>query len=117
MEITNEFEPNSDVVETNVINELTMSPSDIYRVRLRLRPKRAHGHLHVQGIKYKLCLGENVKLVDRPTLDKELICGKQLFELRGPRLNNTHQAMKSVIYDVDNRLNLKVINKTPLMQV
>ena len=43
--------------------------------------------------------------------------GKQLFELRGPRLNNTPQELRSKVYDVDNRLNLKIVDRQPLLQV
>lgn len=135
IEVSNEFEPNAEFAECSSIGEVAMSPGDVCRVRLKLRAKRPHGHFHVLGVKYKLCLGENVKLAHllermslnsaasnvpqafTPNLDKELISGKQLFELRGPRLNNNQQNMKSIVYDVDNRLNLKIINKTSLMQV
>lgn len=128
IEVTNEHEETSkdDLAECTSINELFMSPGETYRVRLKVRAKRTHGHLHILGIKYKLCVSENPKLVvamnngggsQQQVLDKEVIYGKQLFELKGPRLNNNTQNMRSVVYDVDNRLNLKIINKTPLMQV
>lgn len=128
-EISNELDdtsgsPPAEIAECSRIGEIALAPGDVYRVRLKIRAKRAHGHLHVLGIKYKLCVSDNYKMASQvndraanPNLDKELIAGKQLFELKGPRLNNNQQNMRSVVYDVDNRLNLKIINKTPLMQV
>lgn len=125
-EITNEQDSLStntsiidEIAECSSISELTMAPTEAYRLRLKLKAKKSHGHLHILGIKYKFCLGDNVKIQmsDKMSLDKELIVGKQLFELRGARLNNNQQTMRSIVYDVDNRLNLKIINKTPLMQV
>ena len=43
--------------------------------------------------------------------------GKQLFETKGPRLNNNPVNMRSVVYDVDQRLNFKILNSTPQLQV
>lgn len=129
IEVSNEFddkEQENAVVECTSIGELLIWPGETYRVRLKVRAKRAHAHLHVLGIKYKLCVSENTKqamlaatstTTATTTIDKEIIQGKQVFELRGARLNNNTQNMRSIVYDVDNRLNFKIINKTPLMQV
>jgi hypothetical protein len=46
-----------------------------------------------------------------------MLTGKQLFEIKGMRLNNNQQAMRTIVYDVDNRLNFKIMNKSPLLQV
>ena len=118
VEITNEHNHSlsKDIAECSIINELILAPSDSCRIRLKLKVKKPHGHLHILGIKYKFSLAENAK-IQASLLEKDFIVGKQLFELRGPRLNNNQQSMRSVVYDVDNRLNLKIVNKTPLMNV
>jgi hypothetical protein len=157
-EASNELDDStgSTIVECSSISELNMSAGESYKLRLRLVPRRAHGHLHVLGIKYRLTLGNSVDTLSASTSMQSMIStaattlsnvlpvssfslqstnsianenestlidnsrslyGKQLFELRGPRLNNTSQAMRSLVYDTDNRLNLKIVNKAPLLQV
>jgi hypothetical protein len=144
----------SPIVECSNINELKMASGESYKLLLRVVPRRAHGHLQILGIKYRLILDNNIDTIvplsastsmqsisttattvsnvspisfalqsnssgaEGTPIDK--VCslyGKQLFELRGPRLNNTPQVMRSVVYDTDNRLNLKILNKAPLLQV
>lgn len=105
------------LVECSKIVELTLKSFESYRLRLRLKAKKPHGHLHILGIKYRFSL-DNVKpaQLQQNELNDTIVC-KQMFDLKGPRLNNNPQNMRSIVYDVDNRLNLKIINKTPLMQV
>jgi hypothetical protein len=127
-EITNETtdlkeDAQHSLVEFSTIKELTLNSFETFKLRLRIKTKKPHVHLHILGIKYLISL-ENVKfhLTTNETEEavvngKEIILGKQLFDLKGHRLNNNQQAMRSIAYDIDNRLNLKIINKAPLMQV
>lgn len=117
-EITNESEIGDSFVECSSIKEILLAPFKEYKLRLLFKPKKPHGHLHILGIKYKFSLesiwsGQS----EEAGITKHFVNGKHLFEIRGPRLNNTQQAMRSVVYDTDNRLNLKTINKTALLQV
>ena len=127
----------SDIIECSTINELNMGAYETFKLRLRFKPKRSHGHIHILGLKYKIGLSsyssslpkttstiiDDLKSLSGSSLNsfKNLECttlhGKQLFEIRGPRLNNNLQAMRSVVYDTDNRLNFKVVNKTALLQI
>jgi hypothetical protein len=87
-----------------------------------VKPKRPAGHLHILGIKYRFGLADDDKSKAQqqrtqtpPVMD--YLAGKQLFEIRGGRLNNNQQNMRTVVYDIDNRLNLKIIQKTAQLQV
>jgi hypothetical protein len=121
VEITNESEPvQLDIAECSIINELVVKSKDSRLVSLFIKPLRSHGHLHILGVKYTLNpltpLATDVGN-SGAQLNQQSLIGKQLFDIRGSRLNNTQQAMKSVVYEVDNRLNFKLINKTAFMQV
>ncbi len=115
-EVTNETEPSevdlSAFVECSVIDELKLVPGESSRVCLLLKPKKASTHLHILGIKYRFGLVDEEK-----KLHSDYLRGKQLFDIRGARLNNNQQNMRSVVYDTDNRLNLKIIPKMAQLQV
>lgn len=106
-----------DIVECSTIKELTLSPHESYKLRLTFKPLRSHGHLHIMGLKYRLGLTSFSSEANNASTDFNTLYGKHLFELRGPRLNNNTQAMRSVVYDTDNRLNFKIVNKTAQLQI
>ena len=114
-EVTNEVvsgeDTFGDIVECSTLNELNLAPFETYKIRFSLIPKRCGGQLSIMGLKYRLS----------PSIETSsnnlTLSGKQLFEIRGPRLNNNKSAMSSVVYDVDNRLNLKIMNKSAQLQV
>ena len=108
------------ICDCSVIKELSMTPNETYKVRMTITPHRSHGHLHIIGLKYRiglLGLDESPSEAMNAKETYSNILGKYLFEIRGPRLNNTTQTMRSIAYDTDNRLNLKIISKTASMQV
>ena len=101
-----------DIVECSKLDEVKLIPNELKRIILLIKPLKA-GHLHILGIKYHFGIEDDqLKILSADFLDS-----KQLFEIRGARMNNNQQAMKSVVYDLDNRLNFKIIKKTALMQV
>lgn len=108
------------ICDCSVIKELSMNPNETYKVRMTIKPHRSHGHLYILGLKYRLGLakleGQSSEAINSTEIQSNLI-GKYLFELRGPRLNNNIQAMRSVAYDTDNRLNFKIMSKTASIQV
>jgi len=113
-EVTNEVvsgeDTFGDIVECSTLNELNLAPSETYKIRFSLIPKRCGGQLSILGLSYRL--SSSIEASNNSSL-----IGKQLFEIRGPRLNNNKSAMSSVVYDVDNRLNLKIMNKSAQLQV
>jgi len=120
-EITNEDKQENlnqqNVVECSTIKELILAPHESYKLRLNFKALRAHGHLHILGVKYRLGLTSFSSDSNNTSVDFNTLYGKHLFELRGTRLNNNPQAMRSVVYDTDNRLNFKIVNKTARLQI
>lgn len=114
-EVANESDETNEstttLVECSTISEIKLWPNESNRVLLRLTPKKSPGHLHILGLKYKFGIEEDKKLICDP------LEAKQMFEVRGARLNNNQQAMRSIVYDVDNRLNFKILPKTAQLQV
>jgi trafficking protein particle complex subunit 8 len=130
------------IVECSTLRELNLAAYETYKLRLHLVPKRSKGTLTVLGIKYRLGLASFlnnssvVSISNILSLSNQLtgtnisdssnnsqetnpntLFGKQLFELKGPRLNNNQTNMRSVVYDTDQRLNFKILNQMPLLQV
>ncbi len=130
------------IVECSTLRELNLAAYETYKLRLHLVPKRSKGTLTVLGIKYRLGLASFlnnssvVSISNISSLSNQLtgtnisdssnnsqetnpntLFGKQLFELKGPRLNNNQTNMRSVVYDTDQRLNFKILNQMPLLQV
>ncbi len=119
-EITNEFDYNQEeadqVAECSKIDECVINSKEVINIGLTIKPKRSHGHLHILGISYNLGIANTFDNNNEQSSYINLH-GKQLFEIRGARLNNTQQAMRSIVYDTDNRLNFKIVNKLALMQI
>ena len=107
---------NQNIVECTTIKELTLASLETYKLRLSFNPLRSHGHLHILGLKYRMGLTSFPSDLNN-SADFSTLYGKHVFELKGPRINNNTQAMRSVVYDTDNRLNFKIVNKTALMQI
>jgi len=111
-ETGNEIEERSEFVECSLIKEITLSARQEYKVRFSVRPKKSMGVLSIVGLKYRIGLVSE----DNSEVSVSLL-GKQMFEIRGTRLNNTQASMRSVMYEMDNRLNFKVIEHTATVQV
>jgi trafficking protein particle complex subunit 8 len=110
-DITNENEEKDDyssIVDCSTLNDFIFTPGDVFKISLTFIPRRANGNLSIIGLKYQLGLSSE---------SEGNIVGKQLFNLPPQRLNTTPQTMKSIVYQPDNRLNLKVVNPMPLLQV
>jgi hypothetical protein len=141
---TNESANTNDqsIAECSTLRELNLTAYETYKIRLHLVPKRSKGTLTVLGIKYRLGLASFlnnssvVSISNISSLSNQLtgtnisdssnnsqetnsntLFGKQFFELKGPRLNNNQTNMRSVVYDTDQRLNFKILNQMPLLQV
>ncbi len=120
-EITNEFDNNREeadqIAECSKIDECVLNSKESVNVNLKIKPKRSHGHLHILGISYNIGISNTFDNNNEQSSNIVNLHGKQLFEIRGSRLNNTQQAMRSIVYDTDNRLNFKIVNKMALMQI
>ncbi|CAF0762410.1 unnamed protein product [Brachionus calyciflorus] len=130
LEISNELDDDlndrnriSNYAEATSIPEIKLSSNSVKEVSLLIKPKKDHGHLHILGIKYKF-KPNNVSVQENTDRQHSFskyfsnqIIGKQIFEIRGKRLNNNQQNMRSIVYETDNRLNLKIIRKMPLLKV
>jgi hypothetical protein len=84
-----------------VPEEVIMKPGQTQLVRLSVIPLM-EGELNIQGVTWSL---ENV------------IDGVKHFETRGRRLNDNAHHRQNVVYEQDNRLNLKIIGNMPLLNV
>jgi len=139
--ITNEmsFKDDETIVECSTLKELNLTPYETYKLRLYLIPKRSNGTLTILGIKYRLgltsflpnstasstSLNSLTSQLSNATISEnnnnisnnETLTVKQLFEIKGPRLNNNSANMRSVVYDIDQRLTFKILNPTPQLQV
>ncbi len=120
----------NDIVECSTVKKTLLAPFETYKVRFSIIPKRADGVLSILGLKYRIGVATSGQLVNSTSsisidelnkvaaeASQTMLLGKQFFEIKGSRLNNNPQNMRSIVYDVDNRLNLKVINTTARMQV
>ncbi len=117
-EITNEFHQDlNEYAECSSISELKILSNESVRIKLTIKPKKPSNHLHILGIKYNFSILENSDSTEKKSDNSAFLHGKQLFDIRGVRLNNNQQNMRSTVYDTDNRLNFKIINKTALMKV
>lgn len=132
-QFSNEVDKSLDhVAECSALKELNLTPHETYKLRLHIVPKKENGTLSILGIKYRLGLASfsanlTTSMMNMSTQltsddltssnDLTSLYGKQLFEIKGARLNNNPANMRSVVYDVDQRLNLKILNEMPLLQV
>lgn len=128
-EVTNES--SNEVVECSMLSELTLTPFETYKIRFSALPKRSNGVLTVLGLKYRIGLPSQLanstnslsvsvssKAMNESTAsDYSTLIGKQLFEIKGKRLNNNQQNIRTIAYDVDNRLNFKIVEETARLQV
>ncbi|XP_051511754.1 trafficking protein particle complex subunit 8-like isoform X2 [Myxocyprinus asiaticus] len=122
--ITNEMEAASskettalsDIIDTQVIPEFTMSPEETKVARLKLLPHKT-GELHVLGVVYNLGTGDLGN--SEGSLDSDLMCvrGQQNLEIQGPRLNMTKEEKTSVRYGPDRRLDPVITPPMPLLEV
>ena len=104
----------NDIVECSVLNELTLTAFETYKIRFSAIPKRSDGVLTILGLKYRIGLSNQL---ESSTNDYTTLTGKQLFEIKGKRLNNNQQNIRTIAYDVDNRLNLKIVKKTASLHI
>ena len=95
------------LVECSQVKQIVLAAHETANLLLTIRPRKSTGNLSILGVIYGLS-------IDNQLLN---INGKHLFDIKGARLNNTQQAMRSFIYDVDNRLNFNLINEMALMQI
>lgn len=80
---------------------VVIQPLDSILVRLKITPTQT-GDLSIRGVRWKVLNN---------------IHGFKLFQVRGRRLNDTKQQRTTIQYEQDNRLNLKVVAPTPLLDV
>ncbi|CAF0737248.1 unnamed protein product [Didymodactylos carnosus] len=101
-------------VETDILSDCVIFPNDSSKIELCLRPKRS-GHLTILGLCYRLnILVQNTS--DQTTWPDGLY-GKQLFHVKGSRLNSTRKERLNVMYGTDKRLEINVLPEAPLLQV
>jgi len=111
-EVDNEVESHGELVECSLIREVILAAGHEYKVRFSVRPRRSNGVLSIVGLKYRIGLP-----AEEGSEGSTSLLGKQMFEIKGSRLNNTQANMRNVVYDVDNRLNFKVVEHTASLQV
>jgi hypothetical protein len=80
---------------------MVLNPRERKQVRLSIIAL-AEGELNIEGIRWQI---------------EGLVEGVKKFQLKGRRLNDTKQHRTSVVYEEDNRLNLKIIAAMPLLSI
>jgi hypothetical protein len=103
---------NSDLVVSDTIDRIVLQPAEKRQIDFFIQPK-FEGQLKIIGIRYIL----HIPAFEDGTEINSKINGKQLLGIKGPRLNNNALAQRSNLYGIDNRLNIKVVPKMPLLHV
>lgn len=108
-------ESESSPVETSVIDSVVLQPMSRQTIILSCRPSRL-GSLKILGISYDLSNPSNE--VDQPIVNPCIIIrGKRLFDIKGPRLKNVKEKPGAILYGIDQRLDINVVDKAPFMAV
>ncbi|KAL0279427.1 UNVERIFIED_CONTAM: hypothetical protein PYX00_000989 [Menopon gallinae] len=99
-------------VDSRVVESISLPPYASQQIVLSLVPL-VSGQVNIVGMSYTLtCPAANgVQNTDVPA-----VRGKQLFAVRGPKIR-PKKDQTEVAYEKDNRLNIKIIDALPLLQV
>lgn len=100
---------NSDIADTETINEITLLPDSTKRIILQIVPKQI-GELRITGLAYVLA-GDTSGAIS--------VAGKQLLIVRGPKLRPAKDRSPNdePVYAIDNRLRLIVIESASYLRV
>ncbi|XP_011314468.1 trafficking protein particle complex subunit 8 [Fopius arisanus] len=105
----------SSSVETSVIDHIVLQPTSRQRIILSCTPTQK-GSLKILGVSYDLSNptnGAGLPVVN-PSI---LIHGKRLFEIKGPKLKNVKEKPGAVMYGIDYRLDINVVDKAPFLGI
>lgn len=105
----NTVSSNSDIADTDIIDEITLLPDSTKQIILQIRPKQI-GELRITGLAYILA-GDTSGGIS--------VAGKQLLIVRGPKLRPAKDKTPNddPIYAIDNRLRLTVVESTAYLRV
>ncbi|XP_033216769.1 trafficking protein particle complex subunit 8 [Belonocnema kinseyi] len=110
----------SNLVETETIETILLQPSSKQDLVLHLKPKVV-GSLKILGLSYKLSTCSDF---NPPSSDQSLspnsslgVHGKRLFEVKGPKLKNVKEKPEAILYGIDQRLEINVLQKAPFMDI
>lgn len=113
-ERTQEESTESMPVDTEILESVVLQPSSRRRIVLSCTPRRT-GDLKIKGISYNLSNPPTSdQLIVNPTV---AVTGKRIFQIKGPRLKNVKEKPGTNMYGVDNRLEINVVDRSPLMKV
>ncbi|XP_015112086.1 trafficking protein particle complex subunit 8 [Diachasma alloeum] len=102
-------------VETSVIDHIVLQPMRKQRISLSCTPTQT-GSLKIQGLSYDLSNPSNG--VDQPVVNPSVVIhGKRLFEIKGPKLKNVKEKPGAVMYGIDKRLDINVVDKSPFLGI
>lgn len=105
----------SSSIDTTVVDKIVLQPMSKQRIVLSCTPTKT-GDLKILGISYNLLNPNGV--TDQPVANPSIVIhGKRLFEIRGPKLKNVKEKPGAIMYGVDYRLEMNVVDKAPFMQV
>lgn len=107
------------IIETQSINHFLLQPGCKQDLVLYLKPKII-GSLKVIGLCYNLFssgdFNQSVDETCKPNLNLS-VCGKKLFEIKGPKLKHVKEKPGAILYGNDYRLTMNVLEKAPFMEI
>jgi hypothetical protein len=113
-------EENSQFIICNKIDPITLRALEKREIEFNLKPK-LEGLIRISGVKYLLEIPtyQTNSKIDNSSVQSEYnkTKGKQLWEIKTNSSKNISTAQRSIHLIPDNRLNIKVVPKLPLIQI
>ncbi|XP_043471497.1 trafficking protein particle complex subunit 8 [Leptopilina heterotoma] len=97
-----------DIIEAQSIDNYVLQSGSKQDLVLYLKPKMI-GSLKVIGVSYNLSAD-----LETPSPN---VCGKRLFEIKGPKLKHVKEKPDVVLYGNDYRLWMNVVEKAPFLDI
>ncbi|XP_063990876.1 trafficking protein particle complex subunit 8 [Diachasmimorpha longicaudata] len=105
----------SNLVESSTIDHILLQPMSKQRISLSCTPTKT-GNLKILGLRYDLSNPSNG--LDQPVVNPSVVVhGKRLFEIKGPKLKNVKEKPGAVMYGIDQRLDINIIEKSPFLGI
>ncbi|XP_051160740.1 trafficking protein particle complex subunit 8 [Leptopilina boulardi] len=102
------------IIEEQLVDNFLLQSNSKQDLILYLKPKIL-GSLQIIGICYNLSSSGDFNQSDEA--HSLSVCGKRLFEIKGPKLKHIKEKPNAVLYGNDYRLSMNVIEKAPFMEI
>ncbi|XP_077295309.1 trafficking protein particle complex subunit 8 homolog l(3)76BDm [Arctopsyche grandis] len=112
--ILTDTEYDKSVVTTQKVPLILLQSDKITPITMNLTPLHP-GELTLLGVSFKLC--NPIPPGEDATPNGITVLGKQIFEIKGPKLKGVKDGSAESQYGIDNRLNIVVVPPSPCLQV